>query len=112
MENMHEPHHQPNPATGIAGGVLRHLYLEVHTMKHSERFALDQWLSSYPDLSYETIIDMLLSGDDAIVVWQMAEGCNAGDVCDLIRDTRIAFERKVDEMTVFALGNLSEGERL
>jgi len=86
--------------------------MKYRTMKHSERFALDQWLSSYPDFSYETVIDMLLSGDDEIVVWQMAEGHNAGDVCDLIRDTRKAFERKVNEMTVLSLGNLSEGERL
>ena len=81
-------------------------------MKHSERFALDQWLSSYPDLSYETIIDMLLSGDDEIVVWSMAEGYDAGDVGDLIRDTRIAFERKVDDMTVFCLSDLNEGEKI
>ena len=81
-------------------------------MKHSERFALDQWLSSYPDLPYDTIMEMLLTEDNEVIVWHLVERYNADDVWEFIEDTRKAFERKVDEMTVFALGNLSEGERV
>jgi hypothetical protein len=44
MEDMHDSSspHQPIPATGIAGGVLRLMYLEVHTM-NQKQINTDRW---------------------------------------------------------------------
>ena len=82
-------------------------------MKHSERFALSQWLSDYPDnLSYAAVMEMLLTEDDQVTVWHLVERYNADDVWKFIEDTRIAFERKVDDMTVFCLSDLNEGEKI
>jgi hypothetical protein len=73
-------------------------------MTHSEQFALDQWLSSYPqDASYETIMEMLTDGEydettEAISVWEVVEHYPLWQVADLIEDTRGHFESAVRNM--------------
>ena len=73
-------------------------------MTHSEQFALDQWLSSYPkDMSYETIMEMLSDGEydeasEAIGVWEVVQHFPLWQVADLIEDTRGHFEAVVRNM--------------
>lgn len=82
-------------------------------MKHSERFALSQWLSDYPnDEAYDTVLDLLLTDSDRVTVWGLVDHMPTETVYSFIEDTRIAFERKVDDMTVFCLSDLNEGEKI
>ena len=68
-------------------------------MKTSEQFALNQWLSDYPDnLSYDEIITVLNNAEnewtiDDILVWEIVEDCTLDQVAQFIEDTRSAFER-------------------
>lgn len=77
-------------------------------MKHSERFALNQWLSDYPDdASYADLISML-EGDEPewshpdISVWEQVENNTLDQVAMFIEDTRRAFEN--------AVANMKEGQ--
>ena len=74
-------------------------------MTNSQQFALNQWLSDYPqNLSYDEIITVLqnekteLAIDD-IWVWQLIEGYDFTQVAQFIEDTRKAFERATSEVT-------------
>jgi hypothetical protein len=68
-------------------------------MKLSEQFALNQWLSDYPEnLSYDEIITVLQNSEtelsiDDIWVWELIEGYDFNQVAQFIDDTRQAFER-------------------
>jgi hypothetical protein len=68
-------------------------------MKTSEHFALDQWLSDYPDnLTYEEIIVILKDPENAwcaddISVWEVVEDCTNDQVAEFIEDTKRHFER-------------------
>lgn len=72
-------------------------------MKLSEQFALNQWLTDYPEnLTYEQIID-LLHGDseewtnDEITVWQTVENFTLRQIAEFINDTREHFARVTNE---------------
>jgi len=40
------------------------------TLTTAERFALDEWLSDYPeDVSYSEILDMIQGGTEDVSVW-------------------------------------------
>ena len=68
-------------------------------MKTSEHFALDQWLSEYPDeLTYEQIIAILRDPNNTwhfedIYVWEVVEDCTLDQVATFIEDTKKHFER-------------------
>jgi hypothetical protein len=67
-------------------------------MKLSERFALNQWLSDYPDdMTYEEIIAALKVENqwmvDDIDVWYLVENNTTDQVAMFIEDTKDAFER-------------------
>jgi len=70
-------------------------------MTKAERFALNQWLSDYPEnLSYDEIITILNNPEteltiDDICVWELVEGYNFTQVAEFIEDTRKAFERAI-----------------
>ena len=74
-------------------------------MKKSEQFALNEWLSDYPDnLSYGEIIDLMLGDDDneqwtheQITVWQVVEHFTLNQVVDFIEGTRAHFARVTEE---------------
>jgi hypothetical protein len=74
-------------------------------MKLSEQFALNQWLSDYPEnLSYDEIITVLQNSEtelsiDDIWVWELIEGYDFNQVAQFIDDTRQAFERATAEVT-------------
>ena len=80
-------------------------------MKQSERFALMEWLSEFPDdKTYDEIILMLKDddvGDDwsypDISVWEVVEEYPLDQVADFIENTRMHFESVVDDDLVSAL---------
>jgi len=72
-------------------------------MKTSERFALNEWLSEYPDdMSYGEILELMSTDDwtiDEITVWEVVENFILDQVSDFIENTRMHFERVTEEMT-------------
>ena len=72
-------------------------------MKTSERFALNEWLSDYPDdLEYYDILEMMSQDDwsvDGITVWEVVENFTLDQVSDFIENTRMHFERVTEEVT-------------
>lgn len=66
-------------------------------MKLSEQFALNQWLTDYPEnLTYEEVIDLMLGDEDEwthdqITVWQTVEHFTLRQVIEFIEDTRKHF---------------------
>jgi hypothetical protein len=72
-------------------------------MKTSERFALNEWLSDYPeDMSYGEILELMSVDDwtiDEITVWEVVENFTLDQVSDFIENTRMHFERVIEEVT-------------
>jgi hypothetical protein len=68
-------------------------------MKTSESFALNQWLSYYPEnMTYQEIIDAMTIRSEShkaeyIDVWAVVQDYDLDQVADYIEDTRKAFER-------------------
>ena len=73
-------------------------------MKKSELFALNEWLSDYPEnMDYEEILAVLNNAEDEwtiddITVWEVVENFPLDQVVDFIENTRIHFERVTDEV--------------
>lgn len=79
-------------------------------MKHSERFALNHFLSDYPqDLPFDEIIELILEEDEQVGVWDIAENHGRAALVEMIDDLRHHFECVVDNM-MRDLGKLKEGE--
>jgi hypothetical protein len=81
-------------------------------MKHSERFALNQWLSDYPhDMTYFEIIDLIHEEDESVTLWERIEGYGARAVIEEIENTRCAVEQMMDDLVFgIALANKTEQE--
>jgi len=68
-------------------------------MKTSEHFALDEWLSDYPEnLTYDEIIAILRDPEntwhaDNVTVWEAVENSTLDQVADYIESTKKHFER-------------------
>jgi hypothetical protein len=66
-------------------------------MKASEQFALDQWLTDYPEgLSFDEVLALMTGNEwthDQITVWQVVEHFTLDQVADFIQDTKNHFER-------------------
>jgi hypothetical protein len=71
-------------------------------MKTSERFALNQWLSDYPEnLTYDEIIDLMREDDDELITpWYLVEDHSLDQVIDFIEDTREHFEAVTERQPV------------
>lgn len=74
-------------------------------MKASEQFALNQWLSDYPDdMTYEEIITALKVDNqwmvDDITVWYLVENNTTDQVAMFIEDTKDAFERATADQPI------------
>ena len=71
-------------------------------MKHSERFALMEWLSEFPDdKTYDEIIEMLNVDDWSnpdLSVWEVVESHDLSQVADFIENTRMHFESANGEL--------------
>lgn len=85
-------------------------------MKVSERFALNQWLSAYPDnVSYDFILEAIASDkfdwlDTEIVPWEVIENYPNDAIVEMIDDTRQAFENSADDLMYgVALHSVMEG---
>lgn len=74
-------------------------------MKKSQLFALNEWLSDYPDnLTYEEIIEILENPEntwcaDEITVWEIVEHFTCDQVASFIENTKKHFERVTEENT-------------
>ena len=74
-------------------------------MKTSERFALNQWLSDYPEeMTYQEVLDYLndntwLGSDDEVMPWELVENNTGDQIAHLIEDTRKAYERSTQGAT-------------
>ena len=67
-------------------------------MKVSERFALNEWLSEYPDgMSYDDVCELIRDEDERIVVWQWFEHWPPSDFIENIDNTRSHFEAVVGD---------------
>lgn len=72
-------------------------------MKTSERFALNEWLSDYPDnMTYDEIIDAMVGEEEEwthenITVWQVVEHFTLRQVAEFIDNTRAHFASVTNE---------------
>jgi DNA-binding IscR family transcriptional regulator len=79
-------------------------------MKHSERFALNEWLSDYPqEMSFDDVIDLVIDEDLAVTPCQWFENIPRYELAENIDNTRSHFECVVNNMSK-DLGQLKEGE--
>lgn len=73
-------------------------------MKQSERFALQEWLSDFPDdKTYDEIIAMLTDPEEQwahpdISVWEVVEHHTLEQVADMIENTRMHFEHVTEDL--------------
>jgi hypothetical protein len=73
-------------------------------MTNAEHFALNQWLTDYPEgISYQEIITVLSESEnewtiDNVTVWEVVENFTLDQVAEFIEDTRKAFERATTEV--------------
>lgn len=72
-------------------------------MKISERFALNEWLSDYPqDKTYSEILDLMYEDEDLahelISVWHVIQNMPLRGVMECIDNTRCHFEQVVRNM--------------
>lgn len=69
-------------------------------MKTSERFALNEWLTEYPqDKTYDEVCDLLRDEDESVMVWQWFEQIPLEDIIWAIDSTREHFENVTKEVT-------------
>ena len=80
-------------------------------MKVSERFALNQWLSDYPeDKTYDELVDLITEQHDDVLIWETIENWPVEDIVCVIEDTRRAFENSADDLCFgIKLSDVMEG---
>jgi len=80
-------------------------------MKVSERFALGQWLSDYPDdKTYEEVLSMITEEHEDIILWETIENYPPESVIEMIDDTRSSFESSADDLcSGIKLSDVMEG---
>ena len=62
-------------------------------MNTAERFAINEWLSEYPeDKTYEEIMDLIYEEDESFIPWELVEHYPAADLIEVIYNTKIHFE--------------------
>ena len=62
-------------------------------MKTSEKFALNEWLSDYPEnLTFDEVIDLIYEEDESITPWQTIEHYPRHEIAGFIESTRCHFE--------------------
>lgn len=68
-------------------------------MTHAEIFALDEWLTEYPDnKTYDEICDLIRDEDESVVPWIWFEHTPASSLIENIDNTRSHFEHTVNRM--------------
>ena len=62
-------------------------------METSERFALNEWLSDFPEYkTFDEIIDIIYQEDESINPWEPVENYSAARLVQIISDTKTHFE--------------------
>jgi hypothetical protein len=68
-------------------------------MTQAEIFALNEWLTEYPDdMTYDEVCEMLLDEDERVVVWQWFECMPPSVMIENIDNTKCHFENVVNNM--------------
>jgi hypothetical protein len=80
-------------------------------MKVSERFALGQWLSDYPDdKTYEEVLALITEEHEDVILWEPIENYPPESVIEMIEDTRSSFENSADDLcSGIKLSDVMEG---
>ena len=80
-------------------------------MKVSERFALGQWLSDYPDdKTYDEVLSMITEEHEDVLLWEPIENYPPESVIEMIDDTRSSFESSADDLcSGIKLSDVMEG---
>lgn len=80
-------------------------------MKVSERFALGQWLSDYPDdKTYDEVLSMITEEHEDVILWEPIENYPPESVIEMIDDTRSSFENSADDLcSGIKLSDVMEG---
>lgn len=83
----------------------------MNRMKVSERFALGQWLSDYPDdKTYDEVLSMITEEHEDIILWETIENYPPESVIEIIEDTRSSFEDSADNLcSGIKLSDVMEG---
>ena len=72
---------------------------QIPHLTYGEQFALDEWLSHYPDnMAYADILKLLMESDwshEDISVWAVVENFPLSQIAELIENTREHFDRVV-----------------
>ena len=68
-------------------------------MKTSERFALNEWLSEWPDkATFDDVLYLLLDDDDETVIpWEAIEDHPRREIADFIANTQTHFASVTNE---------------
>ena len=62
-------------------------------METSERFAINEWLSEYPDdKTFDEIMDLIREDDESVTAWELVEHYPAADLIEVIYNTKLHFE--------------------
>jgi hypothetical protein len=62
-------------------------------METSERFAINEWLSDYPnDATFEDIMYLIREYDESVKAWELVENYPAANLIELIYNTKMHFE--------------------
>lgn len=73
-------------------------------MKKSQKFALDHYLSSYPEgVDFETILEMIANQDERVVIWSPFENDCTNEINDYISHMANEIETKFYPITESAL---------
>ena len=80
-------------------------------MKVSERFALGQWLSDYPDdKTDDEVLSMITEEHEDVILWEPIENYPPESVIEMIDDTRSSFENSADDLcSGIKLSDVMEG---
>jgi len=83
----------------------------MNRMKVSERFALGQWLSDYPDdKTYEEVLALITEEHEDVILWETIENYPPESVIEIIDDTRSSFENSADDLcSGIKLSDVMEG---
>jgi len=83
----------------------------MNRMKVSERFALGQWLSDYPDdKTYDEVLEMITEEHEDVILWEPIENYPPERVIEMIDDTRSSFENSADDLcSGIKLSDVMEG---
>lgn len=62
-------------------------------MNTSELFAVNEWLSDYPqDATFEEIMDLIRTDDESVMPWELVEDYPAASLIEIIYNTKMHFE--------------------